>query len=116
MSLSINVRSDNGSVIVALAGAADAGMLEPLRDPLAAALSDAQVLVVDLDELTVVDTTGLRALLVDVLASARGGQLRIATSHAATLTSLAEARIHHLVGVHRTVADALGTDRDEVVR
>jgi anti-anti-sigma regulatory factor len=107
VSLSIHVRSDNGAMVVALAGAADAAMLEPLRDPITAALSDAKVLVLDLDELSSLDPAWLRGLIIDVLGSARGGQLRVATSRAATFATLAEARIHHLVTVHHSVADAL---------
>lgn len=113
MSLSIQVRNENGAMVVALAGAADASMLEPLLDPLTAALADARVLVLDLDEITALDAAGLRAVLIGVLGSARGGHLRIAASHQATVASLAEARIHHLVAVHRSVADALGGDPDE---
>ena len=115
MSLSIQVRNEHGAVVVALAGAADASMLEPLGDPLAAALADARLLVLDLDEITALDGAGLRALLVGVLDHARGGQLRIAASHQATVASLAEARIHHLVAVHRSVADALSDPADEAV-
>jgi anti-anti-sigma factor len=107
VSLSIHVRSDNGAMVVALAGAADASMLEQLRDPITAALSDARVLVLDLDELSSLDPAWLRGLIIDVLASARGGHLRVATSRAATSATLAEPRIHHLVTVHPSVADAL---------
>jgi hypothetical protein len=113
VSLSIQVRGDNGAG-VALAGTADASMLDPLRDPLRAALADARALVVDLDEVTALDAARSRDLLVAVLA-ARGGQLCVAAGHDATIARLAEARIYHVVGVHRRVADALGDDRDEVV-
>ena len=113
MSLSIQVRNEHGAVVVALAGAADASMLEPLGDPLAAALGDARLLVLDLDEITALDSAGLRAVLVGVLGTARGGQLRIAASHQTTVAALAEARIHHLVAVHRSVADALADVPDE---
>lgn len=112
MSLSIQVRSDNGAVVVALAGAADASMLEPLRDPITAALADAHVLVLDLDELASVDPAGLRQLIVEVLGCARGGQLRIAAARAATIAALAETGIHHIVPVHRSVADALAGDEE----
>lgn len=116
MSLSIQVRSDNGAVVVTLAGAADASMLEPLRTPISAALSDANVLVLDLDELDSVDSGYLRELIVDVVGRARGGQLRIATTHAATAAALADARIHHVVPVHRSVADALAGDPARTVQ
>lgn len=107
MSLSVNVHSENGRMVITLAGAADAAMLEPLHGPITAALADAQVLVLDLDDLHPVDSTALRDLVTAVLADARGGQLRIAASHEVTISSLTEARIHHLVGVHRSVPDAL---------
>jgi anti-anti-sigma factor len=113
VSLSIQVRNDTGAVVVAFAGAADASMLEPLRDPLTAALADARVLVLDLDEITTLDAAGLREVIVGVLNTARGGNLRIAASHQATVAGLAEARIHHLVAVHRSVADALSDVPDE---
>jgi anti-anti-sigma factor len=112
MSLSIHGRTDNGAMVVTLAGAADAAMLEPLRDPLSSALSDATVLVLDLDELTVVDGEGLRALILEVLSAAEGGQLRIAASHAATVSALIEARIHHVVPVHHRLPDALASVGD----
>lgn len=70
------------------------------------------MLVLDLDELSSVDPAYLRELIVEVLRTARGGQLRIATTHAATLAALAEAHIHHLVAVHRSVSDALAGDLD----
>ena len=63
--------------------------------------------MLDLDELHPVESTALRDLVTGVLAEARGGQLRIAASHDVTIASLTEARIHHLVGVHRSVPDAL---------
>lgn len=110
MNLSIEVRSDNFAVVVALAGAADAARLEQLRDPLTAALLDAGLVVLDLDELTTVDPGGLRAMIVDVPATARGGKLHIAARHAPTVATLARARIHHLVAVHRSVTDALPDD------
>ena len=110
MSLSIHVHSDNGAMVVELSGTANAPMLEPLAEPLTAALADAKVLVLDLDDLENVDAGSLRELITDVLATARGGQLRIAAGHAATVASLAEARVHHLVAVHRSVSDALAPD------
>ena len=108
MSLSVNVHSENHAMVITLAGAADAAaMLEPLRGPITAALADAQVLVLDLDDRHPVDSTALRDLVTGVLAEARGGHLRIAASHDVTISSLTEARIHHLLGVHRSVPDPL---------
>jgi len=112
---SIQVRSDSGAVVVALAGTADASMLDPLRNPLRAALADACALVLDLDEVTTLDAEALRDVLIAVLDSADGGRLCIAASREATFASLAEARIHHLVAVHRSVDDAIGVLHDEVV-
>jgi anti-anti-sigma factor len=109
MSLSIHGRTDNGATIVTLAGAADAAMLEPLRDPLSAALRNATVLVLDLDALTVVDGEGLRALIVEVLSAAEGGHLRITASHAGTVSALIEARIRDVVPVHHSLSDALAS-------
>jgi hypothetical protein len=49
VSLSILVNSGNGAVVVALAGAADASMLEPLRVPITAAPAETPLLVLDLE-------------------------------------------------------------------
>jgi hypothetical protein len=45
VSLSVHVTTNDDTVSVALAGAADAGMLTPLHAPLTEALADARVLV-----------------------------------------------------------------------
>jgi anti-anti-sigma factor len=110
VSLSIHVHSTNGAVVVALAGTADASMLQPVAGPLTAALDDTKVLVLDLDDLDTVDVAGMHDLITGVLAPARGGQLRIAASRAATMASLAQTEVHHLVPVHRSVGDALAAD------
>ena len=107
MSLSVNVHSQNGATVIRLAGAADATMLEPLRGPITASLADARVLVLDLDELHPVDSSALRDLVTGVLAEAARGQPRIAASHDVAIASLIDARIHHLVEVHRSVPQAL---------
>lgn len=106
MSLSVNVRNEHGTVVVALSGAADATMLAPLREPITAALSDAPLVVLDLDELTTTDPTALRDLVLAVLHDARGGRLRIAAGDGPAVDLLTRARVHHLVAVHPTVADA----------
>lgn len=105
--MSVRTTSNNGVVIVSLAGAADAAMLVPLRDALADALAEARVLVLDLDELDGVDAEALRGVLVDLLDDVRGGQLRIAASDPDIRSQLAGARIHHLVAVHHSVAEAI---------
>ena len=115
MAPSIQVRGDSGAVVVALAGTADASILDRLRDPLRAALADALALVLDLDEVTTLDAEALRDVLIAVLDCADGGRLRIAASREATFASLAAARIHHLVAIHRSVDDAIGVTHDEVV-
>ena len=115
MARSIQVRSDSGAVVVALAGTADASMLDPLRDPLRAALADACAVVLDLDEVTTLDAAALRDVLLAVLDTAGDGRLCIVASCEATFASVAEARIHHLVAVHRSVADAVSDDHHEVL-
>lgn len=52
------------------------------------------------------DAATLRGVLVELLDHARGGELRIAASDPEIRALLAGARIHHLVAVHRTVAEA----------
>jgi hypothetical protein len=110
VSLSVHVRSDHGAVVVALVGVADATMIEPLRDPIAAALADSELLVLDLGELSGVDPPRLGALIVDIVTAVPVGQLRVATSHAATIAELAHACIDHRVAVHLSVADALADE------
>lgn len=106
MSLSIHASTTDGVMIVALAGSADAALLNPLRAPLTEALADTPLVVLALDELDVIDGDALRTLLVGLMNEARGGQLRIAVSDAHLRGALAAARVHHLVAVHETVADA----------
>jgi len=108
VSLSIQVQSTNGTVVVALAGTADAPMLKPLLEPLSAALLGAQTLVLDLDQLTLSDAAPLRELVVALLDNAHGGQLTIAAGHDHAVGALTASRVHHLVPIHRSVADAIG--------
>lgn len=110
MSMSVQTISNNGVVTVALAGAADAAMLAPLQAALADALAEARLLVLDLDEITDVDAEALRALVVALLDDARGGQLHIAAADPKVRAALAGARVHHLVAVHHTVAEATATE------
>ena len=110
MSLSVHVSSDDGVVVVALAGTADAAMVAPLQAPLSEALADTRLLVLDLDGLTGVDADSLRAVIVALLEEARGGQLRIVAPDPDLRGRLAAARIHHLVAVHPSVGDAIYAD------
>jgi anti-anti-sigma factor len=104
--LSIRASSNDGVMVVTLAGTADAAMLSPLQAPLAEALADTPIVILDLDEPDGIDVDALRALLIRLLDEARGGELRIATRDPELRRALATARIHHLVAVHETVADA----------
>ena len=107
MSLSIRATSIDGVMVVALAGTADATMLSPLQAPLSEALADTPLVILDLDQPDGgIDVDALRALLVGLLDEARGGELRIAARDPELRRELAMARIHHLVAVHETVADA----------
>jgi anti-anti-sigma regulatory factor len=104
--MSIHTMSEDGVMVVALAGSADAAMLEPLRAPLTEALADTPVVVLALDDLAGVDTDALRSLVVGLVDDAPGGELRISAGNPDLRSALATARIHHLVAVHDTVRDA----------
>lgn len=104
MSLSVHTTSNDGVVVVALAGAVDATLLTPLRD----ALAEARLLVIDLDEVTDLDAAALRAVIVALLDGARGGRLCIAATDTDLRARLAGASVHHVVAVHHTVAEATG--------
>ena len=107
MSLTVRASSDNdGVMIVALAGSADTAPLSPLHPPLAAALADTPLVILALEESAGIDVDELRTLIIGLLDEARGGELRIATRDPDLRRALAAARIHHLVAVHETVADA----------
>lgn len=107
MSLSIQVRTDDGAVVVTLAGSADATLIAPLRDPLVAALADTGLLVIDLDDATGLDPVALRDVFVDVFEAVPGGELRIAGS-VETVASLTEVGVDDFAGLHLTVTEALG--------
>lgn len=110
MSLSVHVTTTGHVVVVALTGAADADMLTPLRAPMAAALIDAGVLVLHLDQVSAIDADGLRSVVADLLADVRGGQVRIAASDPLICGQLSTARVHHLVPIHQLVAKAASPD------
>jgi hypothetical protein len=108
--MSIRATSNDGVMVVELGGSAEASMLDPLQAPLAEALADTPVVVLALDEPDGIDVDALRALIVSLLDEARGGELRIATRDPELRRALATARIHHLVAVHETLADATEQD------
>jgi hypothetical protein len=110
VSLSVHVTTTGHVVVVALTGAADADMLTPLRAPMAAALTDAGVLVLHLDQLSAIDADALRSVVADLPADVRGGQLRIAASDPLIRGQLSSARVHHLVPIHHSVAKAASPD------
>jgi anti-sigma B factor antagonist len=77
--LSIEVRHEQGCAIVSAAGEIDISTVLPLRERLSEMAADGAALVVDLEQVSVIDSVGL-AMLVGAAnrAAADGSSLRVA--------------------------------------
>jgi anti-sigma B factor antagonist len=100
---------------VAVAGEVDAETAPQLRDALLAALADAEAVVVDLDSVTFMDSSGLSALLVaHRAAEASGGTLRLRDVPGRVMKLLTITGLDELLTVETAPADD-SPDLDGVV-
>jgi anti-sigma B factor antagonist len=106
--LTITVRRERGLEIVAVAGEIDISTVPRLRERLLALAEGGQLLVVDLDQVTFIDSAGLGALI---------GAARRAAAHGGTLHAVCARpqtrRLLWLTGVDRRIP--LSSSLDEVV-
>jgi anti-anti-sigma regulatory factor len=111
MSAEVRVRLHRGATVVSATGVADGTLLGPLTRALVVATADADLVVVDLDELTLLDADGLRGIIRAMVDAGRAPRLRLVTRRRSAAAVLARWRVHHLVPVHRTVDDAISVHR-----
>jgi anti-sigma B factor antagonist len=111
VALSVSTRSADGCAVVTVAGDVDISTSPELRSALAdATASGARAIVVDLSDVSFVDSTAL-GVLVGAYTAVRnnGGRLAIVNDHEAVLKVLRITALHDVLGVHPTLADALAT-------
>jgi hypothetical protein len=106
MTLQVAVSIDHGATVLRLRGVADRAGVAAARDALAAAALDAPLVVVDLDGTSSTAPDALQELIRAVPGDP--GRVRVVARRNSVVGMLAQARIHHLVPVHRSIADALG--------
>ncbi|MDQ4133864.1 MAG: hypothetical protein M3179_11825 [Actinomycetota bacterium] len=111
MTLKLRVRDHSGAMVVSATGVADERVLLLMREAVARAALNADLVVLELDELTLVDVGRLRELLTSVNGAPRRASLRVVARRTSALALLVRWRIHHLVPVHRSVEDAIATQR-----
>lgn len=111
MSLDVSVTIHRGATVLNLKGTADAPSLAARREALVRATGDAAVVVVDLDAATLAGPDALRQLVSLVAGPAGGDRVHLVARRNSVTTALAHWRIHHLVGVHRSVDDAIAAHR-----
>ena len=109
MSLEVSVSVDRGATVLRLRGTADPAGVAAARDVLAAAAADATLVVVDLDGTTGAAPDALRDLVRVVAADP--GRVHVVARRNSVVGAVAQARLHHLVAVHRSIADALAAHR-----
>lgn len=92
MSLQVTVSVDRGATVLRLRGTADAALV-----------------VVDLDETTAAAPEALRDLVRAVASDP--SRVHVVARRNSLVGLLVQARVHHLVGVHRSLADAIAAHR-----
>ncbi len=106
--LNIRVRQYRGYVLITVAGEVDIAAVAQLRECLAAVAPGGLPLVVDLDEVTFLDATGLGALVGGAnRATAHGASLHVVCSQRQTRNLLHLTGLERRLGLCRTLADAL---------
>jgi hypothetical protein len=111
MGLKLQVRIQRWATVVSVTGVADERVLDLLREAVARAALTADLVVVEIDHLTLVDVSRLRELVTALNNSRRRASLRLVARRSSATALLVRWRIHHLVPVHRSVEDAITVHR-----
>lgn len=109
MSLHVTMSIDRGATVLRLSGTADPAGVAARRAALAAAALGAPFVVIDLDGVTSAAPEGLYELV-----GALGSDLarvHLVARRNSVLATLALARVHHRVAVHRSIHDAFAAHR-----
>ena len=114
--LSVTVRRERGIVIAEISGDIDMSTAAELRERLARVAGSGQPLIVDLNRITFIDSTGLGALIATARhASAHGGSLHAVCSQPQVRKLLWMTGVDRRIPLSATVAGALtliGPPRD----
>ena len=109
MSLEVVVSVDRGATVLRLRGTAEPAGVAAASEALAAAAADAAMVVVDLDGTTGAAPEALRDLVRAVAGDP--DRVHVVARRNSVIGVVAQARLHHVVAVHRSVADALAAHR-----
>jgi anti-sigma B factor antagonist len=109
VALSVSTRTADGYAVVTVAGDVDISTSPDLRAALgAAARSDTRAIVVDLSEVSFVDSTALGVLVGSYTATRNaGGRFAVVNDHEAVLKVLRITALHDVLGVRPTLTDAV---------
>ncbi len=111
MTLRLQIRDRPGATVVTASGVADERVLLLMRQAVAKAALHADLVVVELDQLALVDVSRLRDLLTAVNEAPRRASLRLVARRTSATALLVRWRIHHVIPVHRSVEDAIAMHR-----
>jgi anti-sigma B factor antagonist len=105
----VTTRSDGNAVVLVLDGELDLSSAPELRDTLIDQFNGGHHrLVVDMTEVTFVDSTGLGVLVGGLKrATVHDGALHVVCSHPDVLRIFAMTGLHKLIPMHATVGEAL---------
>jgi anti-sigma B factor antagonist len=108
--LTIQVRHEPGYVIAVAKGEIDIATVARLRERLFELAAGGHPLVVDLDQVSFIDSAGLAALVgTDKRASAHGGSLRVVCSKPQTRQLFRLTGLDEQIPLARTLEEALGS-------
>ena len=108
MKLNITSLSPSACVVSFADSTLDAGNVKPFRDAIAASLAERSVLVLNMEALTFVDSSGLGALLSCLRSmNSKDGKLMLAGVTRPVMALLELVRMHRLFAIHDSVQDAL---------
>jgi anti-sigma B factor antagonist len=106
--MSVTVRREREAVIAEVTGAVDLTTVAPLRERLYALAGEAQPLIVDLNHVTFIDSTGLGVLVGTArLVDGHGGSLHAVCSQPQTLKLLWLTGVDRRIPLSETVDEAL---------
>lgn len=108
--LTVAVRRERGCVVVAVAGEIDISTVTGLRERLFELAEDGQPLIVDLNEVTFIDSAGLGTLVsVSRRAAAHGGSLRAVCERPQTRKLLWMTGVDRRIPLEASLEEALAS-------
>jgi len=106
--LTIRVRRERGHAVVTVAGEVDIATVAQLREPLFELAADGRPLVVDLDQVSFIDASGLGALVGAARrAAGHGASLHVACGRPQTMRLFRLTGLDHQIPLARSLDEAL---------